>query len=200
MRYHMLTSELIQLAGRKARSHGHSYVGSGHLLLAMAAQPGEAGQLLRSAGICPELTETILQLQYGMGTPNLPLPQGLSREAKEILRGAAAEARKQNSREILPIHVLLSLSRSDTSSAGQLLRISGITAQDLFSQTVEYIQWEQKAITKLKKEAVSTKLLDQFSEDLVAKAATMDPVIGRDREIDMVIGILCRKTRIIPRW
>jgi len=198
MRYHTLTADMIQLAGQKARLHGHSYVGSAHLLLAMAVQPGEAGQLLRSAGIQPELAETVLQLIYGMGTPDLPLPQGLSREAKAILRGAAVEAKKQNCREILPVHVLLSLSRREVSSAGQLLRISGITAQDLFSQTVEYLQWERSASQKNKKEAVSTKLLDQFSEDLIAKASTMDPVIGRDREIDMVIGILCRKNKNNP--
>ena len=198
MRYHTLTTDMIQQAGRKARSHGHSYVGSAHLLLAMSAQAGEAGQLLRGAGLGPELAETIVQLLYGTGTPNLPLPQGLSREAKAILRGAAREAKSQKSREILPIHVLLSLARTEHSSAMELLQISGITSQELFSYTVEYIQWEQNISAKLKKEAVSTKLLDQFSEDLVAKASTMDPVIGRDREIDMVIGILCRKNKNNP--
>jgi ATP-dependent Clp protease ATP-binding subunit ClpC len=51
---------------------------------------------------------------------------------------------------------------------------------------------------KRKKEGFHTKLLEQFSEDLVAKAATMDPVIGRDREIDVVIGILSRKNKNNP--
>ena len=51
---------------------------------------------------------------------------------------------------------------------------------------------------KTKKEAVSTKLLEQFSEDLVQKAAAMEPVIGRQREIDMVIGILSRKNKNNP--
>ena len=198
MRYHALTTDMIYQAGRKAKAHGHSYVGSAHLLLAMSAQAGEAGQLLRGAGLRPELAETIVQLLYGTGTPNLPLPQGLSHEAKSILLGAAWEARAQKSREILPIHVLLALTRSEGSSAGELLQISGITSQELFSQTVEYMQWEQNISAKLKKEAVSTKLLDQFSEDLVAKASTMEPVIGRDREIDTVIGILCRKNKNNP--
>ena len=198
MRYHALTTDMIYQAGRKAKAHGHSYVGSAHLLLAMSAQAGEAGQLLRGAGLRPELAETIVQALYGTGTPNLPLPQGLSHEARNILLGAAWEARAQKSREIQPIHVLLSLTRSEGSSAGELLQISGITSQELFSQTVEYMRWEQNISAKLKKEAVSTKLLDQFSEDLVAKAATMEPVIGRDREIDTVIGILCRKNKNNP--
>ena len=49
-----------------------------------------------------------------------------------------------------------------------------------------------------KKEAVTTKLLEQFSEDLILKASGMDPVIGREREIDTVIGILCRKNKNNP--
>jgi len=198
MRYHTLTADMIRLAGQRARQYGHSYVGSAHLLLAMTVQPGETGQLLRSAGIRPELTETMTQLLYGAGTPDLPLPQGLSREVRRILQGAAREAREQNSREICPIHVLLALSRRESSTAGQVLKLSGVGTQELFSHTVEYIRWEQSASTKVKKEAVNTKLLDQFSEDLVAKASAMDPVIGRDREIDMVIGILCRKNKNNP--
>ena len=198
MRYHSLTTEMIQLAGRKARQHGHSYVGSAHLLLAMTTQSGEAGQLLRSAGIKPELTESMTQLLYGVGVSGLPLPQGLSREARAILSEAAGEARRQNSREILPLHVLLALTRQEETTAGQLLTLSGVSQQVLFSQIVEYLQWERSAPPKVKKEAASLKLLDQFSEDLVAKASTMDPVIGRDREIDMVVGILCRKNKNNP--
>ena len=53
-------------------------------------------------------------------------------------------------------------------------------------------------MTRAKKEETRLRLLEQFSEDLVAKAATMDPVIGREREIDTVIGILCRKSKNNP--
>ena len=56
MRYHMHTVELIRLAGQKARTLGHSYVGSAHLLLALTQQTGSTGQLLRSAGVDPVLT------------------------------------------------------------------------------------------------------------------------------------------------
>ena len=198
MRYHFLTADLIQLAGRKARQYGHSYVGSAHLLLAMTKIPGGTGQLLESVGIGPETTEDMTQLMYGIGTADLPLPQGLSREAKCILRGAAEEAKKQNSREILPVHVLLSLSRRENSTAADMLRLIGVDTHYLFSNTVDYVHWEREMCSKVKKEAVATKLLDQFSEDLITKASSMDPVIGRDREIEAVIGILCRKNKNNP--
>ena len=76
MRYHLLTVELIQNAGNVAKTMGHSCVGSAHLLLAMLQQPGAAGQLLRSMGIDPQLTETMAMVLCGEGTPDLPLPQG----------------------------------------------------------------------------------------------------------------------------
>ena len=198
MRYHTGTMELIRLAGQKARSMGHSYVGSAHLLLALGQQPGSAGQLLRAMGVDPLLTEDMTILFYGAGTPDLPLPQGLSHGARGILRGAAREAGRLGSREIRPVHVLLALSRRGNSAAGELLELEGVRPEELFHKTVEYMQWGHQQSVKCKKEAVALKLLEQFSEDLVQKASVMDPVIGRDREIDQVIGILCRKNKNNP--
>ena len=111
MRYNLLTADLIQQAGQKARSLGHSYVGSMHFLLVMSRDPGAAGQLLRMLGVDPDLTEAMAQLLYGAGTPDLPLPQGLTREARGLLRCAAQEARQQNSRFIQPVHLLLAMAR-----------------------------------------------------------------------------------------
>ena len=198
MRYHTLTADLIQNAARKARGLGHSYVGSAHLLLAMAWEPGGPGMVLRQLGVDPELTEAMAQLLYGTGTPDLPLPQGLTRAARELLRLAAREARQQNCREIQPQHLLLAMARQRDCAAGELLQLNGVSADMLFTHTVDYLRWEQTAPGKGKKEAVAMRLLEQFSEDLIAKASTMEPVIGRDKEIDMVIGILCRKNKNNP--
>ena len=198
MRYHMLTSDLIQRAARKARSLGHSYVGSVHFLLVMSREPGLSGQVLRFLGVDPELTEAMAQLLYGAGKPDLPLPQGLTKEARQLLAAAAREARSQSSREIRPHHLLLAMSRQEGGAVGELLHLNGVSADALFTHTVEYLRWEQSAPAKGKKEAVTTRLLEQFSEDLVAKASTLEPVIGREKEIDMVIGILCRKNKNNP--
>ncbi len=198
MRYHMLTEELIQQAGQKARELGHSYVGSAHILLAMVRQMDAAGQMLRLLGMDPDLTEAMARLLYGMGTPDLPLPQGLTVDAREILGMAARESKLQGSREIRPMHLLLAMARQEASPAGELLLLNGISADALFTHTVEYMRWEQGAPVKGKREAVSTKLLEQFSEDLIMKASSMEPVIGREKEIDTVIGILCRKNKNNP--
>ena len=198
MRYHAQTLELIQSAARKARSLGHSYVGSAHLLLALSREPGNVGLVLRQLGVDPELTEAMALLLYGAGTPDLPLPQGLTEEARQLLLGAAREAKRQKCREIRPEHLLLALARQEDSAAGELLQINGVTGDILFTQTVDYLRWERQTLVKEKREEVRLRLLEQFSEDLVARASTMEPVIGREKEIDMVIGILCRKSKNNP--
>ena len=198
MRCDARAEALIRAAGEKARAMGHSYVGSAHLLLAMAGDKGAPGQLLQLLGVDPALTEAMVRLLYGAGTPALPLPQGLSPEARSLIQGAAREARQMQVRAISPWQILLAMARQEHCAAGELLRLSGVEAQTLFTQTLSYMRWEATTPRCPKKEAVTTKLLEQFSEDLIARAGTMDPVIGRDREIDMVIGILCRRSKNNP--
>ncbi len=198
MHYASDATELILAAGRKARSFGHSYVGSVHFLLALAEGAGTPALLLRTAGIEPELTGLLAAALYGAGTPDLPLPQGLTAQAKRILRGAGAEAKALGSKEIQPVHILLSLLREKKTAARDILKLSCVDTELLFTRTIDCLNRESQPAWKQKKEATSTKLLDQFSEDLVQKAAAMDPVIGREREIDMVIGILSRKNKNNP--
>lgn len=198
MRYDSRTLELIRASGEKAKTMGHSYVGSVHLLLAMAEEGGPQGQLLRLLGVDPVLSEAMARLLYGAGKPGLPLPQGLTKQAKALLYAASQEARQMQCREIQPWHLLLAMGRREHTGAGELLALNGISGETLFTQTLNYMRWEVQPFGKPKKEAVTTRLLEQFSEDLIAKASTMDPVIGRDREIDMVIGILCRKNKNNP--
>ena len=198
MHYDLETAELIRAATRKARQMGHSYVGSAHLLLAMAQGHGFAGNILRGFGLNAAVAEDMSMLLYGKGTPQLPLPQGMTTHLRSILRGAAREAQSSDSREISAKHMLLALARREESTAGELLIFNGIDPADLFSAAVEQVQWDGIMNDKRKKGAVSMKLLEQFGEDLVLRAGNMEPVVSRDQEIDMVIGILCRKNKNTP--
>ena len=198
MQYETDAKRLILAAGQKARQLGHSYVGSMHLLLALAQETGAAGQLLRGAGFEYTFAETAAMVLYGTGTPGLPLPQGFSAQLRRILRGAREEARHFESRQVRSVHIFLSLLRAEKTAAGDLLLLSGVDTQDLFSRTADYLQWNNVVPHRREKEAVGMKLLEQFSEDLLVKAVSMEPVIGRDREIDTVIGILSRKNKNNP--
>ena len=198
MRYHAQTEQLLRHCARKARSLGHSYVGSAHLLLVMAREPEGMGLVLRQLGVDPDLTEAMAQLLYGAGTPDLPLPQGLTPEVRNLLQSAAREAKQRGDRSIRPFHLLLALARDREGGAGELLQLNGVSADALFTYTLDHLRWEQAVRAKVKKEAVTTRLLEQFSEDLIAKASTMEPVIGREKEIDTVVSILCRKHKNNP--
>jgi len=198
MRYEQITVELIRRAYRKAGELGHSYVGSIHLLLAMMTCKADAGQILRGTGLKASVVEDMALLLYGKGTAQLPMPQGLSGDAKQILTGAAKEARNQKGSRIGPTHILLALARRNKTEAGELLQLSGVDADELFTKSLESLRGEKLAPEKRNKEWSSTKLLDQYSVDLIAKAASMEPVIARDKEIDLVIGILCRKNKNNP--
>ena len=185
--------DILYGAACMARRLGHSYVGSAHLLLALTQERGICGQLLRCSGLWTEQTLELAGLLYGQGDCTLPLPQGYSHKAKRILRGAAREAGQLNTKQVQSIHVLIALLRIGESDALDLLLLTGVDTDALFTRLVEHLQRQQ-----LKKEAVATKLLEQFSEDLIEKASAMDPVVGRDREIETVIGILSRKNKNNP--
>ena len=198
MRYSEEATRLILSAAGYARALGHSYVGSQHLLLAMAVEPGWAGQLLQISGLDGSFATEALCDLYGVGVGTLPLPQGLSRTARAVLRGAGQEARRIGQSSVGGIHILLAILRREKTGAREVLRTAGVDPNEVFTRTIDYLQWEVRESPKFKKEAVTTKLLEQFSEDLIVKASSMEPVIGRDREIDMVIGILSRKNKNNP--
>lgn len=198
VRYDPQTTNLILAAGRCARGMGHSCVDGVHLLLALAEEPGKMGLMLRRAGAEPELMRQLLKVLHGTGTPDLSLPQGLSPESKRILQAAAREAKSCSARAVATGHVLLALLRQQDKSVQDLLRLCQVNENELFTAGLEYLSDQGAEGLKRKKEGTSTKLLDQFSVDLILKAQSMDPVIGREREIDMVIGILSRKNKNNP--
>ena len=197
MRFDTEALELITGAAEQARALGHSYVGTMHLLLALLERPGWPGRLLETAGLDCDCVRRLTRALYGCGRAAMPLPQGLTPEALGVLRTASREAAAQSRRETGCGHILLALTRSRDTAAYELMELS-LTEPDLiFTNTLEYLAQEGCG-GKGKREGATTKLLDQFSEDLVARAAEMEPVIGRDREIDTVIGILCRKSKNNP--
>ena len=159
MRYETDAQGLIIAAGQKARMLGHSYVGSAHLLLALAQQQGVGGQMLRFAGFDPALAESMAAVVYGAGTAGLPLPLGYSNQARYVLRSARLEAQRLGCRQVGSAHILLALLRQEKCEARDLLILNNVDVEELFSFTVEYLQWGSAAPGRHVKEAVNTKLL-----------------------------------------
>ncbi len=196
MRYTQETEKLLRRSASFARSMGHSFVGTAHFLLALHAQPGGAGVLLRSLQLRESLLWDLTAAIYGLGQRGSPVTQGFTRDAKRVLFLAGRDARLMGARAIDCRHVLQGILRCAHCTAWELLFLCRIDADDLFTVLLEQRQMPSGA--QGKKEVCTTKLLEQFSEDLIVKAAAMEPVIGREKEIDTVIGILCRKNKNNP--
>ena len=198
MQYSGISQGLLRAAAANARSLGHSCVGSIHLLLALLGQRGLPQRLLFGSGVREEMTRDMAVILLGRGDGGLPLYQGFTKQARQILRGAATEAQHLKAAQVEPVHVFLSMLRQESAMAADILRIYGVDREELFDRAAEHLLPHILSSAKLKKEAVFLRLLEQFSEDLVQKAAGMEPVIGRDQEIDAVIGILSRKNKNNP--
>ena len=180
--------QVLLRAAREARLLGHGYVGTVHLLLGLCNDTGDGGNLLRGFGLNLYDARCMAATMLGTGRPDSPLRQGYTSKAVKTLKNAAAQA--GTAPFVEPIHLLLALLRNEKSGAQRLLTRCGINPERLFSAATN------KLITEQKREVTSMKLLEQFGEDLLQK--TYEPVTGRDRQIDAVIGILCRKNKNNP--
>ena len=144
MRYSREVRPFLLRAAETARSFGHSYVGSIHMLLALMQEQGAAGQLLRSAGMQTGICEDMVAVLYGVGTPYLPLPQSFSHQMKLILRNSGREADFAGSREVKIIHILLAMLRREKSGASQIMLLNGVDTGALFDRAVECLQQEKE--------------------------------------------------------
>ena len=189
---HLETERTVTQAGREAVRLGHGQVGSEHLLLALLERrSSDAAWLLEQYGWNAEGVRAMLE----RGTPGLPLPQGLSAGARRILLLAGEAARELGAAQILPEHLLLALLRTADSAAARLLEQGGTCLDCLFTDLYLILDG---ALRRPPERGSVMRLLEQFCEDMVERAAAMDPVIGREEEIETVMGILSRKQKNNP--
>lgn len=186
------TERTLVQARCEAIGLGHSHVGSEHLLLGLLSRKRtEAYRLLHRFGWDAEAVRGLLP----RGTPYLPLPQGLSKTMRQILRDSARGARQFGRVMIEPEDLLLSLLRREEACAVRILRENGTDPNCVFTDLYLNLVGVTDVVTERK---MPMRLLEQFCDDMVERASDMDPVIGRQREIDMVIGVLCRKNKNNP--
>jgi len=197
---------VLRLAQQSAAVLGHSYVGSEHLLLALARQTQTpAGRLLNNRGLsAPILQESIIN-RLGTGRTGAPPSQGLTSACRQIIRFAVMESGRLGHKWVSSEHLLLGLLREPGCCASQVLSGRGIEPLKLYRQVCASMDGgiEPPPIRRSRepeRTAAETRLLDQCSRDLTRLAAQsrLDPVIGRDAELERVIQILSRRTKNNP--
>ena len=207
-------NDVIRLSREEALRLGHDYIGTEHLLLGIIREgEGVAVKILRNLGgdlykIKKAIEDTVRATGGTLTIGNIPL----TKQAEKVLRVTYLEAKLFKSERIGTEHLLLSLLRDDDNIAAQILSQFGIT-YDAVRSELENIQSGKPSGTagssssrsgssrsRDRQERVKTPVLDNFGRDLtkLASEEKLDPVIGREKEIERVAQILARRKKNNP--
>ena len=193
----------LSLAEKAARTYGHSYIGTEHLLLGlMREKEGTAGLILEEFAaeedrLCKMIDKFVAPIDMAAAKKEKP---DYSPRARKIMTEAVQECEEKAGTE----HLLLVMLKETDCVATRLLHTMGINVQKLYSAVLSAMGKEGEGFSEElqtgSEKNAATPTLDQYSRDLTALAAEgkLDPVIGREREITRLIQILSRRTKNNP--
>ena len=200
----------LRLAEKASKSLQHNYVGTEHILLGLLKEgTGVAARVLVDNRVDPEqLLDLIENLIAPAGGAALEERDGYTPRARQILENAGREADRFSSREIGTEHLLVAIIKESECAASRLMNTIGVNFQKLFADLLvamgedagQYKDEFQNGKPNRRKNSTSTPMLDQYSRDLTKLASEnrLDPVIGRNNEIQRVIQILSRRGKNNP--
>ncbi|MFV0393939.1 MAG: AAA family ATPase, partial [Coprobacillaceae bacterium] len=188
-----------QFAFTYASDKGFQFVGSEHILWGLTQIDSTACKVLDLAGIDGILIDDIIH-KYDQTPKKGVMVLNITKECDRIFELAEAQADKLHHKYIEPEHILLAMILENGSAASQLLLSTGVNIEIIREDIIKRMgkDWPLEIITN--KEEMKTKVLDEFSIDLTAKArdGKLDPLIGRDKEVSRTIQILSRRTKNNP--
>ena len=200
----------LKLAAKAARRRGHSYIGSEHLLLGLLEEgEGPAAQVLIGAGVEEEKLKSLIdQLIAPEGGVGLASREGYTPRASAILENSVREAELFHMEQAGTEHILLTIIKDPECVATRLLHTMGVNLQKLYRAILDsmgipeevYREMNQGARNANRSEGGNTPTLEQYSRDLTALAeeGKLDPVVGREQEIERIMEILSRRTKNNP--
>ncbi len=196
----------LRSARNEAKNLGHGYVGSEHLLLGLMEEADSpAAKALTEAGLSREQLQQAVAKLVGVGSAGCAPAQGLTPRCRRIVELAAAESRRMGQRSIGSEHLLAGILQEGEGAAARLLGSSGVILQKLglsmrssMGESGGASFWDRRS--REGETVRESKLLDQFARDMtrMAEYGQLDPVTGREAELDRVIQILCRRTKNNP--
>ena len=194
-------NHVINLAITSAEELGHNYIGSEHLLLGILKEDAGLGaQALRESGVQTEDVEKLIQENIGVGEPTRLTPDDFTPRFKRMLELAFQIARGMMHSFVGTEHLLLALLKETDSYGYKFLLALGVRPEVLVEQLFSGQETQPDGKTDGKKGKTKTPTLDEFGRDLTALAegGKIDPVIGREKEIERVIQILSRRSKNNP--
>ena len=200
--------KVIMLAQEEARRLGHNFVGTEQLLLGLIGEgTGVAAKTLKSMGINLKDARVEVEKIIGRGSGFVAVEIPFTPRAKRVLELSWDEARQLGHNYIGTEHLLLGLIREGEGVAARVLENSGIDLNKIRSNVIK-ILGESKpqpvssggSSSSSSTSKAKTPSLDEFGTDLTLAATEqrLDPVVGREKEIERVIQILARRTKNNP--
>ncbi len=207
-RFTQRARRVLSLAHQEAERLRHNYIGTEHLLMGLIREEGGvAGRVLRELGLEVNRVQEMVERLTGFGTYRSGKLE-LSPGTQQVLEYAVDEARRMGHHYIGTEHLLLGLLRYGEGIALDVLRKLGVTPEQIRRQTRRVLQESTSARASVaegrsgmqEKQRPKTPLVDQLAIDLTALAEEhkLDPVIGREMEIERVIQVLARRTKNNP--
>ena len=192
---------VLSLAQEEAQRFNHNYIGTEHILLGLVRETeGVAARVL--SGLSVDLTKVRSAVEFIIGRGERPAQGeiGLTPRAKKVVELAVDEARRMNHTYIGTEHLLIGLLREGEGVAAGVLESLGVNLEKVRAETHRILSNSGTGSSTSRSSSTRTPTLDQLGVDLTnaALGGKLDPVIGRDTEIERVTQILSRRTKNNP--
>jgi ATP-dependent Clp protease ATP-binding subunit ClpC len=199
----------IMLAQEEARRLGHNFVGTEQVLLGLLREGTSlAADVLTKLGITLEAARTEAEAITGRGTGMIPAEIPFTPSTRRMFEQAIQEARQQGQNHIAPEHLTLAIASTHEGVAIKVIQNLGVDPSELYNQLSNAMRKEATVPAGNRREQLrrpsrarsKTLMLDEFGTDLTqqAMAGNLDPVVGRDKEIERVVQILGRRSKNNP--
>ena len=192
---------VLSLAQEEAQRFNHNYIGTEHILLGLVRETeGVAARVLSSLSVDLSKVRSAVEFIIGRGEKPAQGEIGLTPRAKKVVELAVDEARRMNHTYIGTEHLLIGLLREGEGVAAGVLESLGVTLDKVRAETHRILSHTSGAGAQGSRSTSKTPTLDQLGIDLTvaAKADKLDPVIGREKEIERMVQILSRRTKNNP--
>ena len=197
-------NDAINLALSQACLLGHTYIGSEHLLLGLLLEGGGPSAALTQKGVTPDQVLDLLIKTVGRGIQSRLSPTDMTPRCRHILEQSLLESKKDSGRLTEPEHILLAMLREKECYALRFLMELGVEPLLFYQEYSDAVRGFSREGTPgqaaARKNTPRPILLEKFGRDLTEKARCrqLDPVIGREKEIDRVVRILSRRSKNNP--
>lgn len=200
------SQDALRRAREEAKNLGHGYVGTEHLLLGLLSSRGRASEALKRVGLEEDAARKAVAGLVGTGAAGCPPVQGLTPRCRHVVELATGESRRNQSSHIGTEHLLAGILREGDGAAVRILSASGVELRRLFGNLTASLGDSSGAAPFRERKGKEgeygreSRILEQFGRDMTRQAELhqLDPVSGRERELERAIEILCRRTKNNP--